>query len=356
MAITLTTRGPDGQLVTTPFPSGDTSPGAGTADAAPTDVRAAPGAAAAAASQATERSAPQPPDAPAEPGRPSAGSAAEAGAADTDDDEPEPAVATMDYVQRSIRRHTRRLKNVERAHAEREGAWSQERAHLQGQLEVMHRMMAGATPELAPPAQPTGPPQAEQYASHDDYVLAAARYGARQELQARDQQTQQAQQQAQQQAMQQQLIEREAAFKEAHPDFDAVVGGLVGKVAPHVQQALMLLPDGPALAYTLAGQAATLARLNTLPPPLVFAELGRLRPGAPDETPPAPGLPTATTNGRTPSGPPPGLPPPLPPPPTPLSGMGSGAPSGATADMDQAEFRRLWNTGWRPGPRDFGRT
>jgi hypothetical protein len=115
----------------------------------------------------------------------------------------------------------------------------------------------------------------------------------------------------------------------------------------------MVLPDGPALAYALATQPETLQRLNRLPPPLMLMELGRLVPAAgspPGETAPAP----TTTNGAAP--PVPQAPQaPLPPAPTPLSGTGQGAPSGATADMSQAEFRRLWNSGWRPDARSFGR-
>jgi hypothetical protein len=265
-----------------------------------------------------------------------------------DEDEPEPEVATVDYVARRIKRLTAKQRAQERAHAEREQAWTQERAHLQGQLEVMQRMLSGATPPL--PEAPQGPPQAEQFDTHDAYVRATARYEAQEVARTQQQQTTQ-QQQAQQ--MQQQLMAREAAFRAAHPDFDQVITtGLRGRIAPHVQQALMVLPEGPQLAYTLAQQPETLTRLNTLSPPLVLAELGRL------SAPPANGTAAPTpaetpTNGTLPPAAAP--PPPLPPPPTPLSGMGQGAPSGATPEMSQAEFRRLWNSGWRPSPRDFGR-
>ena len=40
----------------------------------------------------------------------------------------------------------------------------------------------------------------------------------------------------------------------------------------------MLVPDGPAVAYTLAQQPDLVQRLNGLPPPLVLVELGRLAP------------------------------------------------------------------------------
>jgi hypothetical protein len=264
-----------------------------------------------------------------------------------DDDEPEPEVATVDYVARRIKRLTAKQRAQERQHAEREQAWTQERAHLQGQLEVMQRMLQGAAPAL--PETPQGPPQAEQFDRHEDYVRAAARYEA-QEV-ARTQQHQTTQQQ-QAEAMQQALMAREQAFRTAHPDFDQVITtGLRGRIAPHVQQALMVLPEGPQLAYTLAQQPETLQRLNTLSPPLVLAELGRLSvpPAANGTATPPPA--ETPMNGTAPAA----APPPLPPPPTPLSGMGQGAPSGATPEMSQAEFRRMWTQGWRPTPRDFGR-
>jgi len=347
VAVTLTSRSADGQIVSVPFsPNGDAPTEDAGASASATGAQGAPSSGPASPETPTG-SPPATPQTPAEPGRPPAGSAADAGVADADDDEPEPEVATVDYVARRIKRLTAKQRAQERAHAEREQSWTQERAHLQGQLETMQRLLSGATPEL--PQTPPGPPQAEQYASHEDYVRALARFEA-QDV-ARTQQQQTAQQQ-QAQAMQQALMEREAAFKQAHPDFDDVVRrGLVGKVAPHVQQALMVLPEGPQLAYLLAQQPDTVTRLNTLPPVQVVAELGRLSAPATNGTAAPPVTPTPT-NGTAP---PPSPPQVLPPPPTPLSGMGQGAPSGATPDMSQAEFRRMWNAGWRPSARDFGR-
>ena len=119
------------------------------------------------------------------------------------------------------------------------------------------------------------------------------------------------------------LMSREQAFKEAHPDFDSVVrGGLAGKVSPILQQALMLVPDGPAVAYALAAQPELVQRLNTLPPPLVLVELGRLLPPHPLRRPVLPQRWARPTAHGTP------------PrrrchaPETPLSGGGAGAPTG----------------------------
>jgi hypothetical protein len=195
-------------------------------------------------------------------------------------------------------------------------------------------MLQGAAPALPQtPAPPTGPPQAEQYASHEEYVLAAARYGAQQEFQARDQQTAEQRQRDQQMQFQRDLMTREAQFKAQHPDFDSVVrGGLAGKVSPILQQALMLVPDGPAVAYTLAQQPELVQRLNTLPPPLVLVELGRLSPPATPSVSPAVG----STNGTTPPAPA------LHAPETPLSGAGGGAPTGTYRDDMSAQEYAAW--------------
>jgi small-conductance mechanosensitive channel len=265
------------------------------------------------------------------------GLAAPEGAGEDDSDIPE--TATVDYVAKRINRLNARYRAEQRAReADRQAA--QERlAQQQGQIEALTRMLQGAAPDMGQaPAPLAGPPEDHEFASNAEYVRAAARYEAQQELQAREQQTQQQRQQEQVQQMQRELLEREAAFKQAHPDFDDVVrGGLAGKVAPHVQQALMMLPDGPALAYQLAQQQDLVQRLNTLPPPLVFAELGRLMPGqlvpgsngsAPAGTPPAP------TNGQTP-------PPPLPEPMRPVGGSGSAPPPAFREGMSLAEYRQM---------------
>ena len=252
-------------------------------------------------------------------------------ASEEGDDSDIPETATVDYVAKRINRLNARYRAEQRAREADRVAAEQRLAQQQGQIETLTKLLQGAAPDL-PPAQPTGPPQAEQYASHEDYVLAAARYGAQQELQARDQQTQAERQRAEQARMQQELMDREAAFKAQHPDFDQVLrAGLVGKVAPHVQQALMLLPEGPALAYTLAQQQDLVARLNTLPPPLVFAELGRLMPGTPPPAAPGEPTPPVQPNGTRP--------PPLPEPMRPVGGGGSPSPPGYREDMSQDEYR-----------------
>ena len=307
------------------MPSGDAPPGNGGQESAPgTSGTDAPGATA--PPQAGEGQQPASPagPTPAEGGEPSAG--------DTDDDEPlrDDSEVNAERLNRRFARLTAARRKAERERDALSQQHQVELAQTRGQLEAVQRMLAGAAPDLPQtPAQSTGPPQAEQFASHEDYVLAAARYGAQQEFQARDQQTAQQRQQEQQIRFQQDLMSREQQFKEQHPDFDSVVRtNLAGRVSPVLQQALMIVPDGPAVAYALARQPDLVQRLNTLPPPLVLVELGKLTPPSASAVAPAVG----STNGN-------GTAPTLHAPETPLSGSGGGAPTGAYRDdMSAAEY------------------
>jgi hypothetical protein len=228
-----------------------------------------------------------------------------------------------------------RQRRAERALATERAAYQQEMAQMRGQLDLMTRLMQGQGTDLAPQA-PQGPPQAEQYQSHEDFVRASGRYEAQQVQQAERQQQEIMRQQ-------QQLIDREAAFKAQHVDYDEMINSrLRGKVAPHVAQALQMLPDGPALAYALAQQPDLVQRLNQLPPPLLFAELGRLSP------PPAapPGAPPPATTGSAPSSPAP----PLDAPYTPANGQGS-APTGTYTEGMSQEAYRAWRARTSQQPR-----
>jgi hypothetical protein len=325
----------DGQHVAVPSP-GATSPSNGAQESAPdASETGVPG-----ATDQSQAGTEQPSASPTDTTLPGAGEAP----GDTDDDEPlrDDSEVNAERLNRRFARLTAARRKAER---ERDALAQQhqiEIAQLRGQQEATQRLLAGAAPDMPQtPAQPTGPPQAEQFASHEEYVMAAARYGAQQEFQQRDQQMQEQRQREQQVRFQQDLMTREQAFKAEHPDFDTVVrSGLAGKVSPILQQALMLVPDGPAVAYALASQPETVQRLNTLPPPLVLVELGRLLPPASSATTPAVG----STNGHT-------SPPALPAPPTPLSGAGAGAPTGQWHEnMSQQEYR-AWRARTSQDPR-----
>ena len=302
---------------------GDAAPtSAPTPDAAEARASAAPG-----ATPETQAGSGEPPASPA--GTPS-GAEGES-APDTDDDDP-PLHDDSEINAERLNRRFARL-TAARRKAERQGDPTRrpnrlKRPQPRGQRDALRSLVQGPAPSPPEPRPgPTGPPQAEQYASHEDYVRATSRYEAQQLLQ-------QERQQAHAVQAQHDLVAREQAFAATHPDYQERINtALRGKVAPHVQQALMLLPDGPAVAYALAQQDGLVQRLNTLPPPLVFAELGRL---SPPPTPQTPGIPTPQATGSAPPGPAPQLPAP----PTPLSGSSTGTPTSTYRDdMSQAEYK-----------------
>ena len=185
-------------------------------------------------------------------------------------------------AERLNRRFARLTAARRKAERERDALTQQhqmELAQTRGQLEAVQRLLSGAAPEMPQtPAPPTGPPQAEEFASHEDYVLAAARYGAQQEFQHRDQQMQEQRQQEQQMRFQQDLMTREQAFKAEHPDFDTVV-----RAAWRARSARSC--NRPSCWCRTARpwpmpwrRNQTVQRLNTLPPPLVLVELGAYYP------------------------------------------------------------------------------
>ena len=126
--------------------------------------------------------------------------------------------ATVPYVNRRIKQLNAKRRDTEKQLADERQQNALRTAQLEARLDTLTRVLSGAAPDVpASPPQPTGPPQAEQFASHEEYVLAAARYGAQQEFQQRDQQAMQQRQQEQQIRFQHDLMAREQDFKVAAP-------------------------------------------------------------------------------------------------------------------------------------------
>jgi hypothetical protein len=235
--------------------------------------------------------------------------------------------ATVPFVNRRIKQLNAKRRETEKLLAEERQQNALRQAQLEARLDTLTKVLSGAAPDVpASPAPPNGPPQAEQFERHEEFVQAAAHYAA-------DQRFQQERQQAQQMRFQQDLVSREAAFKAAHPDFDAVVDrGLAGLGGTFLQHALMNMPDGPALAYTLAQQPELVQRLNALPPPLVLVELGRLS-AAPQPTAPTPAV--GSAGGVAPPVTPA---PPLPEPMAPVGGGGSMVQPTYSEGMSQKDY------------------
>lgn len=321
MPIDVIERGPDGAYVSVPDPGVEPASAAvvpqeqngTTAETAPGSTPGVQG-----------ESAPPPEDAPPPDDASLAASQSEGEDADVPDD-----AATVPFVNRRVKQLNAKRRDLEKALAEERSQNALRQAQLEARLDTLTKVLSGSAPEVpASTPQPTGPPQAEQFERHEEFVQAAANYAA-------DQRFQQERQQQQQMRFQQDLMSREQAFKEAHPDFDTVVrSGLAGKVSPILQQALMLVPDGPAVAYALATQPELVQRLNSLPPPLVLVELGRL---APSPQPPSPTPAVGSTNGTTPPATPAT---PLPEPMAPVGGGGSMVQPTYSENLSQADYEK----------------
>lgn len=258
---------------------------------------------------------------------PAAESLAASPAAEEEDADVPDDTATVPFVNRRIKQLNAKRRAMEQQLADERQQNQLRNAQLEAQVQTLTRVLSGSAPDMPEtPPPPTGPPSAEQYASHEDFVHAAATYATEQRFQQQRQVEHQAQ-------FQHSLMSREQDFKAQHPDFDTVVrGGLAGKVSPVLQQALMLVPDGPAVAYTLATQPDLVQRLNQMPPPLVLVELGRLSTGASSATSPAVG----STNGTTAQPPAPPLPEPM----APVGGGGSMVAPTYNENLSQKEYEQ----------------
>lgn len=145
-----------------------------------------------------------------------------------------------------------------------------------------------------PPPESSSKPDPATFQSYDEYVEALADWKSEQRVTAvlkqRDEQRTRDAESAAVEAKAQAWHERQGAFREVTPDYDAVVGKSSVQVAPHVVDALLDSDSGPDLAYHLAKHPETVKRINALPPLAAARELGRIEaslstPAAPREKP-----------------------------------------------------------------------
>ena len=257
--------------------------------------------------------------------------------------------------------HADELKALRTMIEQRDQERAAREAQRDTQVQTIERLVRGE--DLTPPkdAKPAAPvePKAEDFEDHETFVRAAARFEAKQEVDAERQARQQAEQQTQQR---QQLLSRdqsvkqlEDAFVADHPDYvDVVTKGLVAKAPPAFREVIMLLDDAPAVAYQLAQDEALLGRLLAMPPGPLFYALGRLSASAGGGTSAAPAEPPAASTPQVRSAPagvggngsiPPvaaAVPPAgraKPAPPRPLGGSGANVPTGYDDGMSMDEYR-----------------
>jgi hypothetical protein len=131
---------------------------------------------------------------------------------------------------------------------------------------------------------PATKPDPRQFEDYGDYVAALTKYEAAQMLSARDQQQAQALQQQRQQLTQQAeqaraeaWTERQAAVRQALPDYDAVMSAAANvHVSQAVQEAILDSDRGPELAYHLAKNPQLAQQLSGMSARQVDREIGRL--------------------------------------------------------------------------------
>ena len=130
------------------------------------------------------------------------------------------------------------------------------------------------------PAESAEKPNPDKFGSYDEYVEALADWKADQRVaesfKRRDAERSQAAEARAAEAKAQAWAERQSEFREATPDYDAVVGKSAVQIAPHVVDTLLDSESGPELAYHLAKRPETVKRINALSPLSAARELGRI--------------------------------------------------------------------------------
>lgn len=130
------------------------------------------------------------------------------------------------------------------------------------------------------PAESAEKPIPDRFGSYDEYVEALADWKADQRVaesfKKRDAERAQAAEARAAEAKAQAWHERQIAFREDTPDYDAVVGKSSVQVAPHVVDTLLDSDSGPELAYHLAKHPETVKRINSLSPLAAAREIGRI--------------------------------------------------------------------------------
>lgn len=217
-------------------------------------------------------------------------------------------VAETPEQQQQRESHERRQRE-ETAQRNQRAAWErvtrQRDEAIETALALARKAMAGQeqTPQVP---QPSGPPQVDQFDRYEDYEAARIAWLVDQRVQQRDAQRQaelaQRVAQAQQQSYHDQLArdhgERVAKFAKQMPDFERVVDRDDIIVPDSASEAIMNLPNGPAIMYAI-GQDPTLAgRMHRMTPLQQAAFVGQISAALAARVPqiskaPAPGEPVS---------------------------------------------------------------
>ena len=168
---------------------------------------------------------------------------------------------------------------------ERISRLTREKYQYQARTQELERRLAEVTaarpqerPSPAPSQQQqyTGEPTESQFERYEDYVRALSQYhaaAAYHQMRQADMQRQAQYAQAQQHTVWQ---DRVANFRQATPDFDAVLEDAEHiQLSPVLQQTILEHEDGARLAYELAKDHKTLERISRLSHTAAVRELGK---------------------------------------------------------------------------------
>lgn len=216
-------------------------------------------------------------------------------------------VAETPEQQQQRESHERRQRE-ETAQRNQRAAWErvtrQRDEAIETALQLARKAMAGQ--EQAPVPQRSGPPTVDQFERYEDYEAARIAWMVDQRVQQQDarRQAELAQRvaQAQQQAYQEQLAREHGSriekFAKQTPDFDRVVDRDDIVVPDHASEAIMHLPNGPAILYAIGHDPSLAARMQRMSPVQQAAFVGQISAALAAQGPqiskaPAPGEPVS---------------------------------------------------------------
>lgn len=162
---------------------------------------------------------------------------------------------------------------------------TREKRELEARIEALERgsaeKPAGSAPEKpedkTPKPAPEGKPKVEDFDTYEEFTEALTDW----KLEQREKQRAETQSRtAAESAYREQAktyAQAEAQARKAHDDYDEVLEGVEDVRLPaHVEQAIFEDPQGPELAYYLAGNREDLERIVGLPPIAAVREIGKI--------------------------------------------------------------------------------
>lgn len=195
-------------------------------------------------------------------------------------------VAETPEQQQQRESHERRQRE-ETAQRNQRAAWERVTRQRDEAIETalaLARKAMGQAEQPPPEAQQYGPPRVDQFDRYEDYEAARIAWLVDQRVQQRDavrqaelsQRVAQAQQQSYQEQLAREHGSRVEKFAKQTPDFDRVVDRDDIVVPDHASEAIMHLPNGPAILYAIGQDPSLAARMHRMSPLQQAAFVGQI--------------------------------------------------------------------------------